>query len=88
MNVVLSWTATTDKTVTGYNIYRSETTGGPYDLIGKTAQADFTDIPPQQNWYYVVTAFNLDGESAFSNEYLATAPVLPAAPTSLTATVT
>jgi hypothetical protein len=62
---------------TGYKVYRSATTGGPYGLIaGGVASPSYTDfaVNPQQVWYYVVTATNGSAESGNSNEISATIP--------------
>jgi hypothetical protein len=57
---------------TGFEIYRSNTTGGPYTLINITA-ADiltYTDggLAPNTNYYYLVRAVNNNGAAANSTE--------------------
>jgi fibronectin type 3 domain-containing protein len=71
---------------TGYNVYRSATSGGPYALLGSPAGGATSYIdhywPPDGTFYYVVTAVNSIGESGYSNEV--SGP--PLAPTGLIAT--
>jgi YVTN family beta-propeller protein len=81
--VTLLWSPSTG--ATGYNVYRSATSGGPYTLIGSTAggTTTYTDHywPPDGTFYYVVTAVNSNGESGDSNQV--SGP--PLAPANLTA---
>src|SRR5215831_10966810 len=75
--VNLSWNASTS-TVTGYNAYRSMTSGGPYTLLnsGLIPGTAYTDLGVQHGstYYYVTTSVNSQGqESPYSNE--ASAPV-------------
>jgi len=44
-SIALAWQASTSA-VTGYNVYRSLTTGTGYVKIGSTALLGFTDLPP------------------------------------------
>ncbi|MFT4847488.1 MAG: putative esterase [Sediminicola sp.] len=65
----------------GFNIYRSETSSGPYTQIG-TVGADIEsysdgNISEGVTYYYVVSAYNGVGESAYSAEYSFTAPNTP-----------
>ena len=79
----LSWTASTlpQSYLSGYNIYRSSTTGGPYTKIGQTVGdvVTYTDNSgsPRETYYYVVTTRTLtDAESVYSNEAQGTFPVI------------
>jgi outer membrane protein assembly factor BamB len=70
--VNLSWTGTG---AGGYGVYRSRTSGGPYQLLGTTPSTSFTDATAEGGvpYFYVVRA--VDGcESDPSNE----APTTPA----------
>ena len=71
--ITLNWTASSG--ATSYSIYRASVTGGPYTLIssGDTG-ASYTDsgLPISATYYYVVTAVNDGGASAYSNEATAT----------------
>jgi hypothetical protein len=78
VSVSLSWMASTDNVgVTGYNVYRSTTTGfipTTGNLIGQTTGNTFTDpdLPPG-TFYYLVTAQDAVGNvSQPSNEASAT----------------
>ncbi len=96
--VNLSWTASTDNVgVTGYNVYRSTTSGFNPDastLLGTTTTATYTDMSvPEGTYYYTVIATDAaSNASSKSNE--ASAVVLPSdttapsAPDTLTATQT
>jgi hypothetical protein len=70
--VVLTWTASTSSNVTGYNVYRSTTSGSGYvllnsSLITGTTYTDGTS-QPGQTYYYVATSVNSSGtESAYSS---------------------
>jgi len=60
-----------------YNIYRSNTTGGPYSLIASNVNRQYyrdETITNGNSYYYVVTAVYDDGESGYSTENSA-APV-------------
>jgi hypothetical protein len=76
--VDLSWNASTSP-VSGYNAYRSMTSGGPYtklnsSLISGTTYADFR-VQHGYTYYYVTSSVDSQGrESAFSNEASATMP--------------
>ena len=77
-SVTLTWTASTS-TVSGYNVYRSTVTGGPYTklnstLVAATSYVD-TAVQASQIYYYVVTSVDSSGvESADSTEVSATIP--------------
>jgi fibronectin type 3 domain-containing protein len=74
----LNWVATTS-TVAGYNVYRSDVSGGAYaklnsQLITSTQYPDST-VLAGQNYFYVVTSADSNGaESVFSNEASAVIP--------------
>lgn len=74
--VSLSWTASTSTGVTGYDIYRSTTTGGPYTQIGTIAASPYVDASVQagQTYYYVITAVGTSGQSGYSSQVTATIP--------------
>ena len=74
-DVTLNWTASDCPLAKlgGYNIYRSNTSGGPYtkigSVVGNTLTFDDTTATEGTRWYYVVTTYNVnDGESDYSNE--------------------
>jgi len=77
-SATLSW-ADSDSTVTGYNVYRSTVSGGPYtkldsSLIAATISTD-TAVQAGQTYYYVVTSVDTSGvESAYSSEASAIIP--------------
>jgi fibronectin type 3 domain-containing protein len=77
-SVTLSWTASTSA-VSGYNVYRSSVSGGPYtklnsSLVTTTSYTDAT-VQAGQTYYYVVTSVDSSGnESAYSTEVSATVP--------------
>jgi hypothetical protein len=73
-----SWTASTS-VVSGYNVYRGTTSGGPYtklngSLIVLLTYAD-TTVQSGQTYFFVTTAVDGSGnESVFSNEVRAVIP--------------
>ena len=72
--VDVSWSAPTTGTPTGYNVYRSTTSGGPYSVVGSNVSAspyNDTTVSNGTTYYYVVTA--IDGaEGPVSGEVSAT----------------
>lgn len=66
----LSWAASTDAKVTGYNVYRASSAAGNYTkLAAKVAGASYTDttVTPGATYYYVVTAVTAANESYYSD---------------------
>jgi fibronectin type 3 domain-containing protein len=76
-SVQLTWTASTTAGVTGYNVYRGTTTGGPYtkiaSLVPRTGYTD-SNLTSGNTYYYVVIAVAGNAESIYSNEAFVTAP--------------
>jgi Domain of unknown function (DUF4082) len=78
-SVTLSWTAGTSPNISGYNVYRSSVSGGPYarvsgSLVTGTSYVDST-VSSGQTYYYVTTAVEgSNGESGYSNEAVAAVP--------------
>jgi hypothetical protein len=76
--VALSWTASTS-TVSGYNVYRSTTSGTGYakintSLVGGVSYTD-SSVTNSTTYYYVTTAVDSSGnESAYSNQATAAIP--------------
>jgi hypothetical protein len=73
--VTLAWTASASANVTGYNVKRVTTSGGPYTFLAHVTGSGFTDTPVTHGtaYYYVVTAVDANGlESVVSNEVPAT----------------
>ena len=70
--VHLQWDAApAAEAVTGYNVYRSTTTGTGFAKLTASpiVAPDFTDDPSGPGpFFYVVTSVNVVGESVFSNE--------------------
>ena len=77
-SVLLSWTASTSP-VTGYNVYSSTVSGGPYTKVTPTpvTSTDYTDSSVQagNTYYFVVTSVNSENqESAYSAQASAVVP--------------
>jgi fibronectin type 3 domain-containing protein len=76
--VALSWTASTS-TVSGYNVYRSTTSGTGYaklntSLVSTVSYTDST-VTNATTYFYVTTAVDGSGnESSFSNQATAAIP--------------
>jgi len=67
---ILTWNAASG--VDSYNVYRSDSPGGPYKLVASGVKENqYTDTDGLENdryYYYVVTSVNAQGESDYSNE--------------------
>ncbi|MGB7728418.1 MAG: choice-of-anchor D domain-containing protein [Candidatus Acidiferrum sp.] len=77
-SATLTWTASTS-TVSGYNVYRSTTSGSGYAKINASLVVsvtyDDTTVQSGTTYYYVVTAVNAGGEeSTDSNQATAVIP--------------
>jgi hypothetical protein len=77
-SVLLNWTASASS-VTGYNVYSSTVSGGPYAKLtpAPVGATDYTDSSVQQGntYYYVVTAVNSQNqESGYSTQVSASIP--------------
>jgi len=77
-SVALSWSASTS-VVSGYNVYRSSQSGGPYARINSALESvtTYTDSTVQagQTYFYVTTAVDSTGtESAYSSQVQAVIP--------------
>ena len=75
VRLVFEWDANDEPDLAGYHLYTSTTSGqytrGQYLLSTGvvTTCEDIIDIEPGEVVYYVLTAFDIDGdESGFSNE--------------------
>ena len=72
----LAWDAPPNHSIAGYHVYRSDTSGGPYqrltaDPVSKCEYLDETAVPGHQ-YLYVVTTVGVEGdESAYSSELAA-----------------
>ncbi len=67
--VELFWNRNRESDVAGYNVFVSNSYGGPFDLIGSTPSTSFLDLGARNGftYYYAVTAFDYDGnESSLS----------------------
>jgi hypothetical protein len=77
--VSLSWTPSISTNVAGYNVFRADTSGGPYSFLGTTffGVTSYRDnaVVSGQTYYYVVTAVDAyDNQSSYSNEIPAVIP--------------
>jgi hypothetical protein len=76
-SISLGWDAVLgDPTLYGYEVLRSETSGGPYALVGTTTATSFTDASVVEGltYYYVVRSVDLSfNRSGNSGEVFATA---------------
>ena len=71
----LSWTANTEQDLHHYNIYRSTSSGGPYDLIGSPTTNSYSDngLTASTTYYYTVSAVDVSGnEGLVSDEAFGT----------------
>ena len=67
-SVTITWSAS--EGATGYNIYRREAGKGTLEKIATVTEPTYvdTDVEKAHDYYYSVTAFNAQGESAGTNE--------------------
>ena len=73
--VTLNWADNTETDLAGYNVYRSEVSGGPYTKAATVTVSGYTDtgLTNGTTYYYAVTAFDdSDNESGYSAEVSAT----------------
>ena len=89
--VTLDWADNSESDLDGYNVYRSESMGGPYSQINRSlvATSGYIDntVTELVTYYYVVKAVDSgSNESGYSNEDSATPDWAPVAPTGLVAT--
>jgi fibronectin type 3 domain-containing protein len=90
--ISLTWSPPSDDggaSITGYSIYRSSTSSGPYSLLtslGVTAHYDDKDLGNGATYYYRISAKNSAGEGALSTYASAQTLSLPSAPRSLSVT--
>jgi len=78
-SVSVTWTASNSSNISGYNVYRGTTSGGPYTQIntGLVTTTSYTDntVVAGQVYYYVATAVNGSGQqSGYSSQVQATVP--------------
>lgn len=76
--VTLNWVASVSAGVTGYNIYRGTSSGGPYTklnsaIVNSTSYVD-TTVQSGTTYYYVATAWDGSNESGFSTQAQAVVP--------------
>jgi len=77
--LMLSWVAPAVPGVAGYRVFRSTSSGGPYDLIAATTTPFLTDrdLARGATYYYVVQAYDAAGvRSPLSGEAMETLPTL------------
>ncbi|MFC2059965.1 hypothetical protein ACFLTZ_02575 [Chloroflexota bacterium] len=89
--VSLDWNDNTEPDLSGYNVYRSLTSGSGYSKVNGSlaSTSNYTDTGLSNNstYYYVVTAVdNLSAESGYSDEVSTIPNVAPAVPNGLIAT--
>jgi hypothetical protein len=78
-SVNLSWTASGSSGVTGYNVFRSQTSGGPYVQVNASAVPGTSyvdsDVAAGQTYYYVATSVGSGSQqSGYSNQATANVP--------------
>lgn len=90
--VPLSWNPNPEPEVEGYRVYRSDSKGGPYSIIGKmdgrskTSFVDSQGLMDKAEYYYRITAVNVaDVEGDPSEPVSVATRGIPLAPQGLTA---
>jgi hypothetical protein len=76
-SVLLRWVASVSPNLSGYRVYRSLISGGPYGRLASVIATSYLDVQVSagETYYYVTTAYNADGESQHSNQARAIIPV-------------
>jgi len=83
----LAWDANTEADLDHYNVYRSTTSGGPYDLIASPTTNSYSDtgLAADTTYYYTVTAVDTSGnEGLASDEASGTTSAAPAVDVTIT----
>lgn len=87
--LTLTWQppASTGLSVTGYDVYRGESSGDETFLVAIGNVSTYTDsgLGPGTTWHYLIASRNAVGYSRLSNEANATTFDVPSAPLNLTA---
>ncbi|MDD1756027.1 MAG: fibronectin type III domain-containing protein [Methanomassiliicoccales archaeon] len=88
---ILTWTApSTDggSPITSYKVYRGTVSGGEAltATLGNVLSYADVGLTNGQTYYYLISAVNIVGEGALSNEASATPGAVPSAPTLISAT--
>jgi hypothetical protein len=75
-SVNLSWTPSASSGVSGYDVYRSAASGGPYAQIGSSSTVDYTDSSVHANTEYfcVVTSVDAGVQSGYSSPIAVSVP--------------
>jgi fibronectin type 3 domain-containing protein len=91
-SLLLTWVLGSEADLVGYNIFRSNTSGGPYTFIANVSiVSEYEDIglESETTYYYVIQAFDeIPNNSTFSLEASKTTrdTIPPSIPTNLTVT--
>ncbi|HID93008.1 MAG TPA: hypothetical protein EYP60_02825, partial [bacterium (Candidatus Stahlbacteria)] len=66
----LAWDANTEEDLDHYNVYRSITSGGSYDLIASPTTNSYSDVglTASTTYYYVVSAVDVSGNEGESSD--------------------
>ena len=74
LQITLNWDDNSELDVVSYNIYRSQSPGGPHPYLDSSVSSDYTDsgLTLDTTYYYVVTAVDANNESGNSIEAIAT----------------
>ena len=65
----LRWEANTELDLDHYNVYRSTTSGGPYDLVASPVSNSYSDtgLEASTSYYYIVSAIDVVGNEGTSS---------------------
>jgi len=75
-SVSLSWAPSASSGVSGYDVYRSTVSGGPYTQIGSASTVDYKDSSVQANteYFYVITSVDAGVQSGYSSQIAVSIP--------------
>ncbi|MEW5691845.1 MAG: fibronectin type III domain-containing protein [Candidatus Hydrogenedentota bacterium] len=89
--IKLSWSRNLETDLSGYKVYSSTISGGPYTQIADTSNTyiTHTDLNPAVRYYYVVKAYDSSNNLSDTSSEVSDTPLpdpAPSAPTGLTPT--
>ncbi len=72
----LTWGKNNEPGITGYRIYRSRESAGPFKIIATTNKNEFTDtdVIPEKTYFYLVSALGMDGKESGKGRPLRAVP--------------
>ena len=77
-SITLTWTSSTSPSISGYNVYRANVSGGPYTMLNASpiATTSYLDsrVASGQTYFYAATTVQSTTESTYSTQATAVVP--------------